>query len=93
MIYLDNAGVTIRNREHLLIVLQKLKKLGCYWIISSDEPEELKATQFIPTNCISLRIINKRLAYSDEFHHFSGNDITEKLDNMITNPYKHVFYD
>lgn len=92
MINLEDAGVTIRNREHLLIVLQKLEDFGCYWRKSTDTLYDIRATQFVPLNCISLAMHNKALSYSDEWHHFSKNDITEQIDNIMIKSYKDIFY-
>ena len=93
MINLKDAGVTIRNREHLLIVLQKLEDLGCYWRKTICVPENIKATQLVPLNCISIAIHNKSLSWSDEWPHFSKNDITEKLDDIMIKSDKNTFYD
>lgn len=93
MINLQDAGVTIRNREHLLIVLQKLEDLGCYWRKTIYVPENIKATQLVPLNCISIAIHNKSLSWSDEWPHFSKNDITEQLDKYDNKSYKDAFYD
>ena len=93
MINLEDAGVTIRNREHLLIVLQKLEDLGCYWRNTIYIPENIKATQLVPLNCISLTILNKSLTWSDAWSHFSENDITEQLDSIMIKSYKDTFYD
>lgn len=93
MINLKDAGVTIRNREHLLIVLQKLEDLGCYWRKTICVPENIKATQLVPLDCISLAIYNKELTWSDEWPHFSENDITEQLDDIMIKSDKNTFYD
>jgi hypothetical protein len=93
MINLQDAGVTIKNREHLLIVLQKLEDLGCYWRKTTCVPEDIKATRLIPLNCISLAIHKKSLSWSDEWHHFSKNDITEQLDKYDNKSYKDAFCD
>ena len=93
MINLNDAGVTIRNREHLLIVLQKLEDLGCYWRKTIYIPENIKATQLVPLDCISLAIYNKSITWSDEWPHFSENDITEQLDDIMIKSNKNTFYD